>query len=156
MLFRSTVEFWARFLQFGVIFLPVSLLHISMLTARVSRPKWLKALYGLHGLMAIIDVAGHFVPSVHDSGYAYYSQAGPPFWVFVVVYSVETIGSIIMLIRRLEFLSPLNKVRVKSLLWAQGILIFFGNNDLLPILGIYHYPFTDWRIYPLGSLAAVF
>ena len=33
----QTAEFWGRFLHVGVIFLPVSLLHISMLTARVAR-----------------------------------------------------------------------------------------------------------------------
>ena len=148
--------FWAKFLQAGVIFLPVSLLHLSLLTARVPRPKWLASLYGLHGLLAVANVAGFFVQGVHWTGYAYYSQGAPPFWVFTVLYAVETIGSMVMLLGRLSSLSPLNQARVKSLIWAQGILIFFGNNDLLPILGIYRYPFTDWRIYPLGSLAAIF
>lgn len=148
--------FWAKFLQAGVIFLPVSLLHLSLLTARVPRPKWLPYLYGLHGLLAAADLAGGFVRSVHWTGYAYYSQGAPLFWLFTGLYAVETIGSMVMLLGRLASLSPLNRARVKSLIWAQGILIFFGNNDLLPILGIYRYPFTDWRIYPLGSLAAIF
>lgn len=148
--------FWAKFLQFGVIFLPVSLLHISLLTARVPPPRWLPALYFFHGLLAVADVAGVFVSAVRWTGYAYYSKGGPLFWLFTAVYAAETIGSMVMLLGRLASLSPLNQARVKSLIWAQGILIFFGNNDLLPILGIYKYPFTDWQIYPLGSLAAIF
>lgn len=152
----DTALFWARFLQFGVIFLPVGLLHISLLTARIPRPRWLPILYGFHILLALLNATGHFVSGVHWTGYAYYSQGAPAFWLFTVIYAIETIGSMIMLLGRLPSLSPLNQARVKSLLWAQGILIFFGNNDLLPILGIYHYPFTSWRIYPLGSLAAIF
>ena len=62
----------------------------------------------------------------------------------------------IILFRKLRFLPPLQRGRVKSLIWACGILIFFGNNDIMPILGIYHYPGTNVPIYPLGSLAAIF
>lgn len=148
--------FWAKFLQAGVIFLPVSLLHLSLLTARVPRPKWLPYLYGLHGLLAAADLAGGFVRSVHWTGYAYYSQGAPLFWLFTDCRCGRN--------HRLDGHAPRTprvplaaepRARQVADLGA-GHPDFFGNNDLLPILGIYRYPFTDWRIYPLGSLAAIF
>src|SRR5687768_17172409 len=44
--------FWARFLQFGVIFIPLTLCHVSFLVAQIRIPRWiLWVLYSLHGLL---------------------------------------------------------------------------------------------------------
>ena len=42
------------------------------------------------------------------------------------------------------------------LIVAQVSITLFGDNDILPILGIDYYPFTHVQIYPFGSIAAVF
>lgn len=148
--------FWARFLHFGVIFLPLGLFHLCLLIAHISKPTLVRALYVLQILFAASNFTGLFVSGVRDVGYAYYSVGGPVYGVFVAVYAVLTWGTMVMLVRRLRTITPMHRSRVRSMLWASGILIAFGNNDLLPILGIYHYPFTNIQIFPFGSLAAIF
>src|SRR6266404_1446152 len=61
-----------------------------------------------------------------------------------------------VLFQRLQFLPPIQRTRVKSLIFGCGILVFFGYNDILPILGVWNYPGTKLPIYPLGSFAAIF
>ena len=153
--YRATALFWARFLQFGVIFLPISLFHLCLLITRSPPLKPLFVLYGLQGALALTNCTGFFVTGVHHTGYAYYSQAGLGFWIFAAAYIFLTMATMVLLVRKQRALPPLQRARVRSLLWACGILIFFGNNDILPILGIYHYPGTNAPIYPFGSGAAI-
>ena len=51
--YRQTALFWARFLQFGVIFLPISLFHLCLLITKFHLRKPLLFLYGLQGLLAV-------------------------------------------------------------------------------------------------------
>ena len=53
-------------------------------------------------------------------------------------------------------LPDIQKRRLTPLILAQFSITIFGDNDILPILGIDHYPFTHLQIYPFGSMAAVF
>jgi signal transduction histidine kinase len=153
---EAAARFWSAFLHYGVIFLPVSLLHLSVLIAQVKLPRWLPVLYGWFGLLALSNVLGWFTAGVRKFGYAYYSVAGPGFWAFGVTYVVVTTATVFILYRKLGTLQRLHRARVKALLWANGILIGFGWNDILPIVGVDTYPFTNVAIFPFGSAAAIF
>ena len=148
--------FFARFLQFGVIFLPVSLFHLCCLIAGISRRRLFKGLYAVAVGLALTNFTPFFIRDVKNVGYAYYSEAGPGFWLFSALYAVLTTLTIVLLYRKQKVLPPLQRKRLRLLLIANGTLILFGNNDILPILRIYHYPFTSIQIYPLGSGAAIF
>ena len=52
--------FWARFLQFGVIFIPLALCHISFLIARFAMPKRGSSgsLYALHVVLFLSNFTG--------------------------------------------------------------------------------------------------
>ncbi len=153
---ESAARFWSAFLHYGVIFLPISLFHLSVLIAQVKLPRWLPIVYGWFGLLALTNALGVFTSGVRNLGYAYYSEAGPGFWAFVVSYVVVTTATVIILYRKLGTLQRLHRARVKALLWANGILIGFGWNDILPIVGVDKYPFTNVAIFPFGSAAAIF
>lgn len=154
---ESSARFWSAFLHYGVIFLPISLFHLSILIAQVKLPRWLPVLYGWFGLLALTNTFGFFTSGVRYLGDAYfYSVAGPGFWAFMVSYVVVTTATVVILYQKLGTLQRLHRARVKALLWANGILIGFGWNDILPIVGIDTYPFTKIAIFPFGSAAAIF
>ena len=145
----------ATILQLGVIFLPIALFHLCLLIAQISMPRLLRAMYAFQIALAVSDLSGWFISGVHDAGYAYYSTAGPGFWVFTISYAFLTSFAMVLLYQKLKLVPPLHRVRIKSLLWACGTLVLFGVNDILPILGVYHYPFLHFNIFPFGSLAAI-
>ncbi len=148
--------FFGRLLQTGVIFLPVSLFHFCLLVARMPLPRMLPLLYGLHGLLLAADWGTElFIGSVRDAGYAYYTRGGPAYWVFAVSYAAVALYTTRMLARRVRELPPLHQRRLEVLLGANALLIIFGTHDLLPILGLTRYPFTDLTIYPVGSIGAI-
>jgi signal transduction histidine kinase len=147
--------FWARFLQFGVIFIPVSFLHLSMLIARVRTGIWLIALYVLSVALALSNFTHFFISGVHNVGYAWYSVAGPGFFIVAGLFMLLW-ASIVMLINCRRKLPEIQRRRLLPLIIAQVSITLFGDNDILPILGIDYYPFTHIQIYPFGSMAAVF
>ncbi len=152
--------FWAHFLQFGVIFLPVSLYHLSLLIADVPPKRLLPLMYGIHGFLALLNFTPLFVSGVTQvhyaaGGNAFYTQGGPAFYVFCVTYTVLTLRTIVMLYSRMRTLPPLHRKRVQLLLISSAILIVFGNNDILPIIGFYKYPGTNIAVFPFGSVAAI-
>src|SRR6266404_2017349 len=57
--------FWAKFLQFGVIFLPVTLFHIGFLIAKVPTGKKMPLLYFMHCVFALSNFGGFFVHDDH-------------------------------------------------------------------------------------------
>lgn len=154
---ESKAMVWAHILQFGVIFLPISLAHLCLLIANVS---WGRAIYILYAFsigLALSNFTSFFVKGVEylpQLG-AYYSQAGPGFWLFVPTYIVPILA-VMAFYSRMGAMPPMHRIRLHALVSVVAALIFFGVNDTLPILGIYHYPFTNLRIIPLGSLAAIF
>ena len=147
--------FWARFLQFGVIFMPVCFLHLSLLIAGLERGKYIAGFYVVSVLLALSNFTDFFLRGVRNVGYAWYSVAGPGFWVVSFLYLFLWL-SIFILIRRRRSLSPLQRSRLTPLIVAQLSLTLFGDNDILPILGIDYYPFTHFQIYPFGSMVVIF
>ena len=147
--------FWARFLQFGVIFIPFALFHLSFLVAQIRLPKgFLWCAYAFHFLLFLSNFTGFFMASVKNVGYAWYAIAGTGFWIFSGVFSLMWVSVAILLWHRRN-LPPLSKRRITPLIVAQAAIALFGCNDALPILGIYYYPGTAWQIYPFGSMAAI-
>ena len=148
--------FWARFLQFGVIFIPFTLFHLSFLVAQIRLQKsFLWCAYALHFLLFLSNFTSFFMASVKNVGYAWYAVAGTGFWIFSGVFSLMWVSVVILLIYRRR-LPPLGQRRITPLIVAQTAIALFGCNDALPILGIYSYPGTAWQIYPFGSMAAIF
>lgn len=146
---------WAVIMQYGVIFLPVSLLHISLLIAEVKVGRWIIALYALHIALAISNALGWFIRDVRPTEYAWYSVAGPGFWVYCATFIQSGVSIFILLKRRAE-LPTFARSRLTGLVAAQAIFVAFGTNDILPIIGIDEYPLTHTTVFPYGSIAAVF
>ncbi len=148
--------FWARFLQFGVIFLPLTLCHVSFLIAQIRIPRWIPwVLYSLHFLLFLSNFTGFFLAGVKNVGYAWYSVAGTGFWILSGVFSLMWV-SVAVLIWHRRNQPPLGKRRLTPLIVAQTAFAIFGCNDVLPILGIYYYPGTTYQVYPFGSMAVIF
>src|SRR5580658_8320959 len=103
----SEALFWAKFLQFGVIFLPISLFHLGLMIARIPSGRMLPLLYGLQVILALTNFSAFFVQGVKNVGYAWYSIGGPGFWFFSFVYVCLTWATMIILFRKLRFLPPL-------------------------------------------------
>ncbi|HYR58051.1 MAG TPA: ATP-binding protein [Chthoniobacteraceae bacterium] len=147
--------FWARFLQFGVIWIPLMLCHISFLIAQIPVPRWLvRTLYGLHAVIFLMNFTSFYVADVRRASYAWYAVAGTGFWLWSAVFSLVWV-SIVVLFRFRRTLPANARRRVTPLLVAQTALVTFGGNDILPILGIYTYPGTHYPIYPFGSMAVI-
>jgi signal transduction histidine kinase len=148
--------FWARFLQFGVIFIPLALTHISFLITGIKLPRPL--LIPLY-IVQIGLFVGNFTPfhieAVRNVGYAWYSVAGPGFWIWCGTFSLLWVGIGVLVWYRRK-LPHMARRRVTPLILAQTALIVFGANDIFPILGIYYYPYTNFQIYPFGSMAVIF
>ncbi len=151
----ASALFYARFLQFGVIFIPITLFHLSLLIGQVRTGPIIRWLYALAICLALSNFTGLFIAGVRDFGYAYYSIAGPGFWIFSLTLILLLVSVPILIAKRRQ-LPLLHKRRLTPLIIAQSALIAFGCNDVIPILGIDYYPFTQIQVYPLGSLAAVF
>lgn len=150
---------WARFLQIGVIFLPISLFHLSTkvcgLTYRSQR-LLLATFYGCGIALALTLFGTLFVADVRDAGYAWYSVGGPAFWIYAVLYLTVAIVTLILLWRAKTNATRFKLGQIRSLLWATAILIAGGSNDLLPIIGVHAYPLLGKPIFPIGSLCAIF
>jgi signal transduction histidine kinase len=146
---------WARFLQYGVIVLPPTLLHLSLLIAGRRVGRWIAWLYGLHFVLLVMNANGLFISGVRDLKYAYYSIAGPGFWIYTLSLT-QTFVSVAVLWTKRQSLPPRQRSRFNSILAAQALIVIFGTNDILPILGVNTYPLTnEVPILPYGSLAAV-
>ena len=147
---------WARFLQIGVIFLPISLFHLCLRMCNIDRKKLIMGLYAAGLCLAGTVFTPLFVADVREVGYgAWYSIGGIAFWIFSGLYGVLTVSTLVFLWRARRSASRFRHGQINSLLWATGILIAGGNNDILPILGVYKYPILNIPIFPIGSLCAI-
>jgi signal transduction histidine kinase len=153
--------FWARFLQFGVIYIPALLFHLSLLVAQIRVGTYIYLLYALQSILAaanLVDVASGttlFLSGARDLGFAWYSIAGPGFWAYCLTFNLTVLSILILVVKRRQ-LPPLHKKRLNGLIVAQSALVVLGANDILPILGIESYPLLGGRIYPFGSMSAIF
>ena len=148
--------FWARFLQFGCIFGVAAFFHLALIIAGFKVGRWIWWLYGLEVALAVTNFTPLFIRDVRYLGTSgWYALAGPAFHVFNVPFMLM-FGSIFVILKRYKTLDRNKRRRLVPMLWAEALLSVFGANDVLPIVGIEKYPFTDIQVYPWGSLAAVF
>ncbi len=152
---QADAAVWAHWLFYGVIFIPITLFHLSLRIAQIEIGKYIFALYAFQAGLAVLNTTGHFIHGVRYVGYAWYAIAGPGFWIYSCTLSLTVVSVIILTVRR-RHLPALQQKRLNGLILAQALLVFFGMNDILPILGVDQYPGTDLPIYPYGSIAAVF
>jgi signal transduction histidine kinase len=146
--------YWAHILSFGVVLIPVSVLHLSLLLAKVKARRLLLSAYCLTFLLEVSNVTGHFISGVRQIGYAWYEEAGPGFWVFVAALPIVTIPAILVLMAHRHDLPPGQRRKFTVLIAAKIMLLVMGTHDALPVLGITRYPGTSIRILPWGTLAA--
>ena len=150
----ATAYAWAKFMQFGVIFIPVTMLHLCLLMGGHKPGKWLALIYGFHAILALMNASDLFISTVRHVGYAYYSVAGIGFKLFGLAF-IQSFASIILLVKKRRTLPEMHRGGLTLILVAQSLLVGLATNDLLPIFGFDHYPFTQVHIVPYGSLAAV-
>ena len=154
---EATADFWLRVLHLGLIFLPVSILHLSLLIARISAPRMLVALYAVyaffaasvltqHGYVAGIKMGGNFGPIV---------IGGPLFKAYFVFCLATTFSAMGFLFAKQRHLTQMDRSRVRALLVALAIFVGLGIHDLMLPLGVTYYPGTHIRFFPLGNLGAI-
>jgi signal transduction histidine kinase len=150
---------WAKVLQLGVIFMPVTLFHLCLVIAQSPAlwRKWvMRVLYVIHIGFAVSLFFNKFIVGVRLLNVGYWSEPGPAFTLFSYLYVFITAGLVMLLYRKQKTAPPTQRTRLRALLLAIVGLWVFGTNDLMPILGHDTYPFTHIKFYPLGSMAAVF
>jgi nitrogen-specific signal transduction histidine kinase len=153
---QTTAFFWAKVLHLGVMFMPISLFHLSLLIAQIPIGRWLYGLYLCHLLFAASLFANQYIVGVRLIGAGYWAVPGLGFWIFMGFYLVLTSSLVLILYRKQRALPPIHRSRLRALLWGIGGLWLGGWNDLLPVLGFDYYPLTKIRFFPFGILAAVF
>ncbi len=149
--------FWARFLWFGVIFIPVLLFHISLLIAEMRVPRFILGIYAVSFALAASNFTRFFIKDIRSRGTAgFYAVAGPGLYLFMGLFGL-VFATIFVLRKRRNSLPEQERPRLSALIFAQTCLVVLGTNDLLPIVGMDEYPIphTHWTVYPYGSLAAV-
>jgi signal transduction histidine kinase len=146
------------FLQTGVIGLPFFLYHLCAIVSNKKGKYNLYALYIACSFFMIMHITGNFVLEVRyvTNIKAYYALGGIPYIMFYVVCMLVSTSAVINLHKSYKRSSPLLRQRIQTLLFSNYLLVFFGCNDMLPIIGVYSYPFTNIQILPLGSAAAIF
>ena len=145
---------WAKLMQFGVIFIPVTMLHLCLLLVGCKPNRWLAAAYAFHAALAVMNVFDLFISGVHYVGYAHYSTAGIGFWIYTLAFG-QSFLSIFLLWKKRSELPLRQRHRFNGILAAQALLVLLGTNDILPIVGVDHYPLTTIPVVPYGSLAAI-
>ena len=154
--------FWAKILQLGVIFIPLTIFHLCTIISGV-RIKWLlPVLYLIHLGFAVSLYLGWFIKDVRTTTrIGYWSVPGPAFPWYGVFYLLLTTTAVVMLYRKQKASAPTHRTRLRAMLLAIAGLWVFGSNDLIPIFSDpaqpnVVYPGTHIPFYPMGSLAAVF
>ncbi len=146
--------YWAHILSFGVILIPVAVLHLSLVLAKARAGLWLLLAYVVTIGLEASNFIGYFVSGVRHLGYAWYEQAGPGFYAFCLVLPVITISAIVVLMIHRHDLPPEQRHKFTVLIAANIMLLIMGAHDVLPVVGVVRYPGTDVRILPWGSLSA--
>lgn len=147
---------WAKMLQLGVIFLPITLFHLGLVISKTNIGRILPVLYAIHTALALSLLPNWYITGVKHLDVGYWSVPGPGFHVFSFLYIVETMSFMVLLYRKQKVAPPTLRMRLRALLGAIVGLWTFGCNDMMPIWGLDQYPLTHIKFYPLGSLAAIF
>ena len=158
MMFRVTDHanalLWARILHFGVIFIPVSILHLTALLSRRSLEKSLALAYAFTLALAATNFTPFFIRDVRNIGYAWFAVAGPGFWIYSAMFSLMTVPALYMLWKARKEAPAARANKFTTLLIANGMLMVLGSHDLIPVFGYDRYPLIHVRVYPWGQFGA--
>jgi len=146
--------FWAKVLQLGVIFIPITMLHLVLILTNSKRGRAIPCMYVAHALVAMTLPGNLFVAGVKMTQFGYWTIGGPSFHVFMVLYVVETVWMAAQLNRSRKTAQPGERTGAIILMAGVYCLWAGGTNDLMPILGMNTYPLVHWNFVPLGNLAA--
>jgi signal transduction histidine kinase len=146
--------FWAKILQLGVIFIPITMLHVCLILTNSRRGPAIFALYLAHAALAT-SLPGHlFVAKVKMTPFGYWTVPGPLFHLFMVLYIIETVWLMVALYRKGQTAPPARRAGLKALQLGVYCLWACGTNDLMSVLGMKTYPIIGLNFVPLGNLAA--
>ena len=148
--------FWAKVLQLGVIFMPISLFHLCLVISKTPAGRVLPVLYLAHVCLAASLFFNWFIIGVRQLDVVFWPVPGPGFMVFTCFCLGLAAALPLILYRKQKEAPPTQRKRLRALLLALLVLWVFGSNDMMPIWGLDTYPFTHIKFYPLGSLAAIF
>jgi signal transduction histidine kinase len=148
---------WANIMELGMVFMPAAMFHLSSIILGMNHKRWTAALYGICLAFAATLAAGWFVRDVRfDAQTGYWPVPGWPFQVFALTYLAVCLALVIMLYLGQKSAAPTQRLRLRALLVAVVGMWLFGSNDFLPVISFDTYPFTPIKVWPLGSLAALF
>ena len=158
-LFRVTVPdsalLFARITQCGVIMLPVTFLHLTLLVTKIKARLWLPALYAVTIGFLLTIFSPLFVAGVTRLEYAWFAVGGPLFFLFAFVFYPGCLIPAFVLLVRSHFRAEAEQRRkLRVLVVSSALLAGLGSHDLLPMLGITRYPLTTIPVYPWGTMAA--
>jgi signal transduction histidine kinase len=153
---QRAAEFWARVVHLGVIWIPVTGLHVCLLVSASRARRFLRLSYAVTVLLTIAVFFNLHIRGVIHLSYGWFAAAGPGFWIFSVVMPCVTIPAIVTLIRRRHEVPGEQKKKFTTLIAANSLLLITGSHDLAPVLGWAHYPGTSITIYPWATYAAGF
>lgn len=155
---KDKAFFWAKILQLGVLFIPLSMFHLCLVISK-TRVGWiLPALYAAHIGLAVSIFLNWYIVDMRMLEVGWWSVPGPGFHVFNFFYIILTVAIMVILFRKQKMLPPTQLRRLRALRLAVVSLWVLGSNDMMPIWGMdyYPWPFNHVKFYPIGSLAAIF
>lgn len=152
----EAADFWVRFVWLGVLFIPLLLFHLSMLLTQTRTGKFIPVMYVLLSILALTLPTNFFITGVRYLGLSgWYAKPAMGLHLGTAPFALMFVA-IVILIRKRRTLPQMYRSRLTALIVAQSMLAVLGTNDTLPLNGFDNYPGTQFPVYPIGSIAAVF
>jgi len=109
---------WAKILQLGVIFLPVTMFHLCTIILGVRLKWWMPVLYLLHTAFALTLYPGWFITNVRWIEHTgYWGVAGWAFKWFGLLYTAMTSALMIMVYEGQKSAPPTHRTRLRRCWW---------------------------------------
>ena len=148
---------WLQILHLSLVWLPVSILHLSLLVAQTRRKPLVPVIYAITiGLSMTIFLPDAYIQAIEPSNFGPVVVGGWAFKAYTFLYLSVAAFTIILLSVKQGKLATLHRKRLQALLIGFITLVLAGANDLLLVLKLGQYPFTSINILPLGNVAAIF
>lgn len=148
---------WLQILHLSLVWLPVSILHLSLLVAQTRRKPLVPIVYAVTiGLSVTIFIPDAYIQTIEPSIYGPVVVGGWAFKAYTFLYLSIACFTIVLLSVKQGKLAPLHRKRLQALLIGFITLVLAGANDLLLVLKLGQYPLTNINLVPLGNVAAIF
>lgn len=128
------------------VFIPVTWYHFVTTYAGSSKTKrnFLKILYTISVLFTCFSFSSWFIPEVKPMvGFKYYSQAGPLYWFFAMMFFTIVPLSFVELYKKIKVSSGYERQQLKGLFITSLVGYVGGSPTFLPIFGI---PFPQYTL----------